>query len=317
MLFTRFALAVTSVLFAPFVCAQGAHSMAILDIDPTSHRLVIGVTNEVPINLFEFKLVDGVGAPIEVTALYGGAAGASGWTLSMHTSRPDLLTGVSPSLIGIPASAIPFPLVELTYSGSPSEICLVAQRLVDLNVLLSPDVDKAPCLTFPTTDCNGNGIPDVSDVAFGLLTDLNQDDIYDQCQTFSAFVGEVSAAAGGEQVWTLDAGPAHGGELYFVLGSETGTSPGFGLQGILVPLVFDSYTMRTLMRPNMPPFMNSLGVLDGDGLATASISAVPGELPASLAGITFYHAFVTVSVNQPGSHVVTSVSNALPLTVMP
>ncbi len=123
--------------------------------------------------------------------------------------------------------------------------------------------------------------------------------------------GDITLSGGGLIVLELSAGSQRGGEFYRMLGSASGTSPGFDLQGLHVPLVQDAYFAATLKVGN-PAFHGFFGVLDDDGRASASIS-VPAGAPPSLAGITLHHAFVGVSLPATA----TFVSNAVPVTLKP
>ena len=51
----------------------------------------------------------------------------------------------------------------------------------------------------------------------------------------------------------LFAGPQFAGLPYLVLGSASGDTPGFAIDGQLLPLNLDSYTDFTLLSPNVPP----------------------------------------------------------------
>ncbi len=127
----------------------------------------------------------------------------------------------------------------------------------------------------------------------------------------SSQVTQISLSSGGSQPLEIDAGHLHADELYWLLGSTRGTSPGItGPGGMVLPLNPSPYLTRTLEFPNQPPLANSLGVLNAAGHADASFTIVPFD--PNLAGITLHHAFVTFS----SSHMPTFVSNALPLTLV-
>lgn len=102
----------------------------------------------------------------------------------------------------------------------------------------------------------------------------------------------VRLAEGGAHVLGLAAGPAHAGRAYVLLGSVTGTSPGFFVGPVHVPLVPDAYTWITLANAGAGPFVATLGLLDEQGGATAALALPPG-LDAILVGVTLHHAFVT------------------------
>jgi len=125
----------------------------------------------------------------------------------------------------------------------------------------------------------------------------------------TADVPSLSLVGGGVQALALSA-PAHPSELYWVLGSITGTSPGIAVDGQMIPLTLDAYTLQTLAAPNQAHLSGTLGALDTSGAGTAAIVIPPASDPA-LAGLTLYHAFVTLAGQ------VTSASNAVSLTLIP
>ena len=123
--------------------------------------------------------------------------------------------------------------------------------------------------------------------------------------------GSISLAAGGSQTLTLDLGPAHAGAPYLVLGSTTGFTPGVLVDGHLLPLVVDAYTLLTLQKPNQPPLVATFGVLDGNGHAVAAF-ALPAGSPPAFAGIVVHHAALAL-----GGLVVARTTNAVPLELVP
>ncbi len=126
--------------------------------------------------------------------------------------------------------------------------------------------------------------------------------------------GELSAASGGTIGFDLVTGSGHGGELYLLLGSTAGTSPGFPIDGQLLPLVVaDAYFTATLTQANSGPFGQTFGVLDGLGRASATLS-VPAGVASAAVGVMAHHAFVAID---PVSLKVSLASNALPLTITP
>jgi hypothetical protein len=122
----------------------------------------------------------------------------------------------------------------------------------------------------------------------------------------------ISLAGGGTQTLDLDAGVANAGELYWILGSATGVSPGLPGPPAL-PLVIDGYTLFTLQNPNTL-MAGSLGFLDGLGQATASITLPPGLSP-TLAGVKLHHAYAVLDI--PGTGAGLFGSNAVTLRLDP
>ncbi|MBM3976452.1 MAG: hypothetical protein FJ299_05625 [Planctomycetes bacterium] len=118
----------------------------------------------------------------------------------------------------------------------------------------------------------------------------------------------INLISGGSQALALAAGPAHGGQLYFIAGTTEGTSPGFAFGGVHIPLnPVGAYFSLTLSGPGalLSPH---LGFLDALGNATAAFS-LPAGTSSTLAGITVHHAYVTLD----GSLNLDGVSNAHPV----
>jgi hypothetical protein len=112
-------------------------------------------------------------------------------------------------------------------------------------------------------------------------------------------LGYVNGALGylpaGRQEMLIDAGPAHAGEFYLVLGSLSGTAPGLSIDGQLLPLVFDAWTAHTLANPNVGPLLQTFGTLDAQGRALAALQ-LPAPLAPVLGGMTLHHAFLALSI---------------------
>lgn len=115
-------------------------------------------------------------------------------------------------------------------------------------------------------------------------------------------------SAGGAQDIDVDAGPAHAGELYVVVGSFTGTSPGQNLLGVHIPLNLDAYFYTTVRAPNVGPLRNTFGALDANGRARAQFALPPG-ISVSLLGLQLHHAAVVFTP----AGVVTLVTNPVDL----
>jgi hypothetical protein len=125
---------------------------------------------------------------------------------------------------------------------------------------------------------------------------------------------QVSLGAGGQQRLELNAGHLHAGELYWLFGSATGTSPGLALGGDLtLPLNVDGYFLFTLANPNTVPLASSLGFTNEHGFALAAFALPAGTSPG-LAGATLHHALVTLDV---GTLTATFASNAVAVALVP
>ncbi len=123
----------------------------------------------------------------------------------------------------------------------------------------------------------------------------------------------VSLSQGGMQGFQLGACLEHAGDLYFLAGSATGTSPGFVFSGVSVPLNPDVYFLYTLNHPGIPPLASSFGVLDAWGKGSASF-AIPAGTQPSLAGLTLHHAY---AVLDPTTLQLDAVSPAVPVALVP
>jgi hypothetical protein len=105
----------------------------------------------------------------------------------------------------------------------------------------------------------------------------------------NADTDSLSVTRGGLQTLHLAAGPAQTGELYFLVGSLSGTTPGLPVDGVILPLNFDTYLLSTITNPNSPILAPSLGFLGAGGVATSVFTLPPGAVPV-LAGSTVHHA---------------------------
>jgi hypothetical protein len=114
--------------------------------------------------------------------------------------------------------------------------------------------------------------------------------------TLTSDTDQVSAGTGGTVNFTLIPGADHANRAYLVLGSVTGTQPGYPLPGgvCTLPLNWDVYTDIVLSLVNSPLFTGFMGSMDGTGSAAAQLNAPP--LPAVAVGVTLYHAF---TMNNP------------------
>lgn len=128
----------------------------------------------------------------------------------------------------------------------------------------------------------------------------------------SADKGVLSTSSGGVQALSLDAGAAHAGQLYLVLGSLDPAPPGTPAGNFTLPLDVDAYLLFTLGNPNQPPLAGSLGFLDAAGKGNAAFTLPAGS--TSLAGQSAYHAFLTLD---PGALTVEFASNALRVELAP
>ncbi len=123
----------------------------------------------------------------------------------------------------------------------------------------------------------------------------------------------LSASSPSSQVLRLDAGPAHAGSNFVVLGSLSGILPGTSYNSLPLGLNPDRYFKVTLKQLPGGPLSAPAGQLDALGQASVTF-ALPPSVPAGLLiGLTFDHACVlTDAVGNP----VLS-SNSVPVTMAP
>ncbi len=133
------------------------------------------------------------------------------------------------------------------------------------------------------------------------------------CPPLVADQGVVPISTGGTQSLSLFVGAAHAGKLYFLIGSASGTAPGIVLDGQLLPLNIDTYTLLTAANPNQPPLGNSLGLLDGNGAASMTFSLPAGAVSPAAVGLVLHHA---VAVLSPATSVDLA-SNAVSIELIP
>ena len=107
-----------------------------------------------------------------------------------------------------------------------------------------------------------------------------------QAQTLTADVPVIDAVTGGAQTLSIQTqGPA----AYFLLSSESGTSPGLPLgPGLVLPLNPDPVLDYSILNANGPVYQNSNSTTDAAGSATARILLPP---VAGLSGLVLHHAF--------------------------
>ena len=102
---------------------------------------------------------------------------------------------------------------------------------------------------------------------------------------------KISAAAGGTITLRLTAGPEEASRQYAILGSTSGTEPGFQLPGgPVLPINWDRFTDFVIDNLNTPMFLDFMGNLDAQGMATAQLVVPPGLLEG-WEDVDFYFAY--------------------------
>jgi hypothetical protein len=102
---------------------------------------------------------------------------------------------------------------------------------------------------------------------------------------------KISASAGGTITLSLSAGPEETSRVYVVLGSISGTDPGFELPGgPILPINWDRFTEFVIDNLDSPLFVDFMGSLGVDGRATAQL-VVPPDLLVGMENVDFYFAY--------------------------
>lgn len=133
------------------------------------------------------------------------------------------------------------------------------------------------------------------------------------CPSLYSDVSSLSVSLGGTQQLTLAPGVEYADALYIVLGSASGTSPGFDIGGgAILPLNFDNYTQLTLSNPNSLYFESTAGLIQANGTQGASIE-LPAGMHPELAGVELHHAYAALN----GEAAPFFTSNPVSLTLVP
>lgn len=119
---------------------------------------------------------------------------------------------------------------------------------------------------------------------------------------------EVSAASGGRVNMFLETESTKGNRQFGILGSVTGTNPGFNAGSVNVPLNYDVFTDIVILFWNTPVFDNFLGTLDGNGRAKAVLNA--GAIDPAAVGVTLNFAYILANP-------IDFASNAAPVVIVP
>lgn len=164
-------------------------------------------------------------------------------------------------------------------------------------------------------DINGDGVLDLIVASPGDVTATGSTGsarvLSPQALTLCGTTHLLSLAQGTGIPLHIDAGAALAGRSYELLGSIAGTTPGTAYRGLTLSLNRGRYFKFTqAFNPN-GPVSPPVGLLDGQGLATASFSPPLRASAKWLVGRTFHHALVVFDAS--GTAVLSS--NAWPVTI--
>jgi len=103
----------------------------------------------------------------------------------------------------------------------------------------------------------------------------------------------VEVSTGADIDFTLEAGSTYANRNYLMLGTLSGTFPGFTLPGgaAVLPLNWDGFTDLVLAFLHTPVCANFMGNLNGNGTASATLNTF-GPIDSSLVGLTASFAYL-------------------------
>jgi hypothetical protein len=161
-------------------------------------------------------------------------------------------------------------------------------------------------------DVNGDGTPDVVlGSSAGALTAGFAEVLSGRELELSSDIYVLAGPKAKQQPLVVGGVDEYAGQFYRVLGSFSGTSPGFELDGVHVPLNPDDYLTYTLDPPKGKTLKHSTGIVGKKKpMPTFRLTA---PLGAELAGLTVNHVVVIYGAD---GHVA-CVSAPVPVTVIP
>lgn len=204
-------------------------------------------------------------------------APVSSYGVSVATLGEQVLVGAAGSFVGTPGAGEAF-LYEQVQSrwlevGNPEAAGDDAGHLGSAVALTSDRVVLAAPIS---QGARGEVlVHDLGSTAIGLGIDADQ----------------ISFSAGGSVGYLMQAGAAHAGKAYWLLGSLSGSLPGTVVGAQRVPLNFDAYFQFLLQRPNTV-IQRSFGILDTSGRALAELFVPAGSGPPP--PFHLWHAFVVL-----------------------
>jgi hypothetical protein len=148
---------------------------------------------------------------------------------------------------------------------------------------LSPCINRGTNDGAPSEDIDGDPRPHMGTVDMGV-------DEFVGIHPLTADGFTLSESTGGTINYTLDAGDWNASRNYFLLGSISGTESGIPLPGGMatLPLNWDFFTNIVINMINGFFFQNFAGVLDADGLGTATFNLPAGT---GATGLSMYYAY--------------------------
>jgi len=110
---------------------------------------------------------------------------------------------------------------------------------------------------------------------------------------FGTDMQALDTMAGGRAEFHIDLGAGNGNRPFALIMGMSGSTPGWNLYGLQVPVTRDLWTDLSLLNANTPYFENFLAALDGSGVGRAALD-VPPYVARFLAGSTLTAAAITL-----------------------
>lgn len=101
---------------------------------------------------------------------------------------------------------------------------------------------------------------------------------------------ELTCNSGGKVNFFLENSDDQANRIFGMLGSVSGTSPGFPAGTVTVPLNYDIFTDIVILLWNTPLFLNFQGMLDSDGRGHALLNVF--SIDPGAAGVTMHFAYI-------------------------
>jgi len=253
------------------------------------------------------------GVPARVVHLVRAPAGApSPWSSVTHVQAPG--TADSPRALGVSS--------ELLVLGRPPMASTAAgdMHLFERAAAGAPWTDRGSVsLSAPAASAAWHGALALDGERLAAVVDTP---VTEEVRIFEMHgVGDmlracpsiISWSKKGDQFMPLDAGSSRAFYPYWVFGSVTGTSVGFNVGALHVPIDFDWYTQIGIYTPNNPFLYQNLGLLDENGRATA-IYSLHSAVGTWAIGMVAHHVAIVID---PSTLAIVALSNVTTLEITP
>jgi hypothetical protein len=191
-------------------------------------------------------------------------------------------------------------------NGDGKKDLLVGEKEGNLHFFENKGTNEAPAFSGKVLLETGGKVFDCSFYSRSIVVDWENDGVLDiLCGSNNGFVyyikvhgplvfdvNMVSASTGGKVGLSLNSGGDFSNRGYFVLGSVSGTAPGFPLPGgLIMPLNYDAFTDLVFILVNTPIFVDFAGNLNASGMGSAEFNILQPVDP-KFVGVSFYFAYL-------------------------